>query len=304
MPSPSSTRWCFTLNNPTEPERVTLAQAGIENAAQQIVYLIVGREVGAEGTPHLQGFVIFEKPIRRSTVKIRLGSERFHLEPARGTSQQASDYCKKEKDFDEYGEFPNKQGKRSDIDRFNDWLNELDSPPDRITLSALFPALFLRYNKSLMEMVRLRFPRQPIFDINSVELREWQRELDDALNEDPDDRKIHWYTDESGGAGKSWMATYLYSKYPHCQLVKAGKLEDMAHTLDTHSSIFVFDIPRSRTEYFQYSILEQLKDGFVFSPKYDSHMKVWPKNVHVICFANEHPDLDKLSLDRWITHQI
>ena len=150
-------------------------------------------------------------------------------------------------------------------------------------------------------MVRLRFPRQPVFR-EQLELHQWQRELDDALLDEPDERKILWYTDESGGAGKTWMTKYIFKKHNGVQLIRSGKLEDMAHSIDPNCSIFIFDIPRSRTEYFQYAILEQLKDGLVYSPKYDSQMKVLEHNCHVIVFANENPDLDKLSLDRWCTH--
>lgn len=296
--SPRSQRWCFTLNNPTEPEKVALAQAGIENASQKITYLIVGRETGESGTPHLQGFVIFDGAISLATVKVRLGSDRYHLEAARAKSQTARDYCKKEGDFDEYGSFPGNQGKRNDIDEFSKWLDTLAEPPDESILSSMWPGIFLRYPASMLRMVELRFPVRSVLPVDT-QLRQWQLDLDSVLDTEPDDRKILWYTDEIGSAGKSFMCTYILQKYDNAQLIPPGKEADMAHTINSMTRIFLFDIPRSKTEFFSYAILEQLKNRFVFSPKYQSRVKQLHHQPHVIVFSNESPDRSKLSADRW-----
>ena len=87
-------RWCYTINNPTS-----------EPILEDVRYHIYGREVGEkEGTKHLQGFVIFYKQLYFSKVKTLLPGA--HLEVAKGTNQQAADYCKKDGDFVETGELP------------------------------------------------------------------------------------------------------------------------------------------------------------------------------------------------------
>lgn len=96
--APLSRRWCFTLNNYSDVEYKALL-------AIVCCYLCVGREVGTEnGVPHLQGFVVFDKPTRLTSLK-RISS-RAHWEVARGSSKQASDYCKKDGDFHESGSLP------------------------------------------------------------------------------------------------------------------------------------------------------------------------------------------------------
>lgn len=90
-------RWCFTLNNYTADD---------ESAVQRIdcKYVVYGRERGANNTPHLQGFIVFND--RKRLAGCRCCLDRAHWEVSRGTAKQASDYCKKDGDFFEKGELP------------------------------------------------------------------------------------------------------------------------------------------------------------------------------------------------------
>lgn len=97
-----SSRWCFTLNNPDLCEVADFQL--ICDDPVRVVYAIFGDEVGEEGTFHVQGFVVFKGKHRLSGVKKFL--ERAHWEPARGSSSQAADYCKKDGKFVEFGECP------------------------------------------------------------------------------------------------------------------------------------------------------------------------------------------------------
>lgn len=77
-------RWCFTLNNPLEDEHL---DEGVFD------YAIIGEETGSEGTRHFQGFVIFKKAQRLSSLKKLLA--RAHWEKCQGTVEQNVAYCKK-----------------------------------------------------------------------------------------------------------------------------------------------------------------------------------------------------------------
>lgn len=103
--SGQSKRWCFTVNNwePNDEETFKTLECN---------YLVFGREVGESGTPHLQGFVTFKTPKRLAGLK--KVHETAHWEAAKGTSLQASDYCKKEGDYFEKGVAPT-PGKRNDL---------------------------------------------------------------------------------------------------------------------------------------------------------------------------------------------
>lgn len=80
--------WCFTLCNYT-PEQVAQLDA------LECKRLCVGAEVApTTGTPHLQGYFRFDKPVRLAQLRKLLPGA--HLERRRGTESQATAYCRKE----------------------------------------------------------------------------------------------------------------------------------------------------------------------------------------------------------------
>lgn len=114
MPRVRSKRWCFTLNNPTEEERnylSTLIQDLTSLSTMKLTYLLYGREV--KSTPHLQGYLEVSSKTSLSTMKKFL--VRAHWEKAKGTPKQASEYCKKDGDYDEAGSLSCGKGFRSDL---------------------------------------------------------------------------------------------------------------------------------------------------------------------------------------------
>ncbi len=96
----------YTLNNYTSEHVSQLKHL-------PSVYHVMGFELGASGTPHIQGLIIFENP--RSFKAVRKLLFNSHIESMKGTHLQASTYCKKDGDFYETGTLPN-PGKRNDID--------------------------------------------------------------------------------------------------------------------------------------------------------------------------------------------
>ena len=81
--------WVFTINNYTTQELINL-----DNVVCQ--YIVYGKEVGKQGTPHLQGYIHYTNAVRRKTVMSALGP-RTHCEPKspKSTLAQAINYCKK-----------------------------------------------------------------------------------------------------------------------------------------------------------------------------------------------------------------
>lgn len=286
-------RFCFTLNNYTQQE-----YENITSHHGRFKYLIIGKEVGESGTPHLQGFCITEAPIRFSTLKGIIG-QRAHVERAMGTSAQAADYCKKENDFEEFGTFPGRQGARSDLDEFKEWVAEQPTKPSERAIAREFPHLYLKYPKLTGLVDHLR--PEVSFTDGTESLRGWQVDLESRISEDADDRSIFFVVDREGGKGKSWFVRYMLSKKPDdVQFLSVGKRDDLAFAIDPTKRIFMFDIPRGSMQYLQYAVLEKLKDRMVFSGKYHSTPKYLEHNCHVVVLCNEHPDENAMTHDRYI----
>jgi hypothetical protein len=94
--------WVFTLTKYTtsEIERVLAFLS-----SGDVSYGVIGREVGASGTPHLHGFLILRHPRNMSYLKQHV-SHRAHIEhrPRSVTNENARDYCMKNGDFQEFGD--------------------------------------------------------------------------------------------------------------------------------------------------------------------------------------------------------
>lgn len=300
--SPHPTKqWTITVNNYTEEEYDALT-----NSAEQLwSYLVVGRETGEEGTPHLQCFGILKNKRRLRQVKQLPGLARAHLENIlHGTPKQAAEYCKKEGDFVEFGALPQGQGKRNDFERFRGWLLEQDERPSDAEVFMEFPSLYGRYRQNLQHIMDIVIPRPRLVPDN-VELRQWQSTLDNLVRPDGqfnhDDRRVFVVVDEQGNTGKSFMTRWWLSDIDiKAQVLMVGRRDDLAHAIDPQNELFIFDIPRGELQFFQWSIVEQLKNGVVFSPKYQSGTKFLRKgSATVVVFTNEDPDRTKLSHDRW-----
>lgn len=115
MNSKKFRKWCFTLNNYNAEEEKEMQ----DFIKEECEYGCFGYETGKCGTDHLQGYIRFKNP--RVMPKI---NKRIHWEVARGTDQQASEYCKKDGDYFEWGTISEGQGKRKDLEKIYEKLKQ------------------------------------------------------------------------------------------------------------------------------------------------------------------------------------
>jgi len=144
-----SRKWCFTINNPNDWDTCDL-----EVLKANAQYVIIGRETGVEGTPHWQGFCYFKE--RKSLIQVKAYVPRAHLEPARGTNEQAITYCKKDGDWSEWGSVPT--GPQGQSNKWKTVL-QLARSGDIQKIEEEYPAIFLRYHSKLLGLYK---PERPI----------------------------------------------------------------------------------------------------------------------------------------------
>lgn len=238
---PRARRWVGTLNNWNDDEYVTLSHdLQIKN-----YNFIIGKEVGEQGTPHLQIYIESKNAIRFETLKNLC--PRAHWEPAKGDRESNLTYCSKEGDFQ-----------------------------TNIVLKA------------------------PLKVLKESQLYPWQKEIEDLIQIEPDDRTIHWYWDPDGCKGKTQLIKYLCSKYKSATFSCATKSADILTIADPDYEVYLLNFTRTQEGFAPYTALEQLKDGLISDSKLKKESRqIIMNSPHVICFANWPPNEDALSRDRW-----
>jgi len=279
------------MNNYTAADEARISSL----RSTQGVYLVYGREVGEAGTPHLQGFVSF--PSRKRLNQVILGLGQCHCTIAKYISASIK-YCKKDGDFIEFGEPPKDkpQGKRNELEAFKSAVRN-EGLSDMKEIRENYSSVYARYRNFVHEYVR-DFSKSET--VETFPLRDWQAQLNVTLNGPVDGRVIHFLVDVVGNQGKSWFMRYYEQNHPDTtQIILPGKKADMAFVLRENNRVVFFDCPRSKQgEYIQYDFLEEIKNGYVFSTKYESRIKRF-QSPHLVVAMNEEPNMDNLSNDRF-----
>lgn len=283
---PLSRAWCFTAHNPPNDDL---------QLDETVRYAVWQREVTTNGTPHLQGYIEFEGPKRRTGVLKFLPHGTF-TEPRAGTRDDARDYCRKEDTRQagpwEYGTWEvGGRGARNDI---REAVNTLRTFGFR-RVAEEHPEILVRYPRGMREIathLQVRDVGEPVTAV----LQHWQQELVDRFNGPPDDRDIIWVIDVVGGKGKSFLAEYLVANMDGIKL--RGKDADILHAYNGQR-VAIFDMPRRARTTVPYEAMEDIKNGVYFTGKYESGMRRF-KRPHVVVFANFEPDPNSITQDKLV----
>lgn len=130
--------WCFTINNYTNDDIKSLEELDCK-------YIVYGYEKGANETPHIQGYVEFNRGVRLETLKKLM--PRAHLEDRKGSANQAIVYCKKDGNFIERG-IPSSQGARNDLIKVADTLKNHGIPK----VIEETPHMYIKYHRGLEKL--------------------------------------------------------------------------------------------------------------------------------------------------------
>lgn len=137
----------------------------------------------------------------------------------------------------------------------------------------------------------------------------YQENICKILRTEPDDRSIFWYYGE-GEIGKTTFCKYIFRTFENV-VVLGGKSADMKNGIIEYKKntgflpeIILINLPRSfNNDYLSYTGIEEVKDMFFYSGKYEGGM-IDGNCPHLFIFSNERPDVSKMSKDRWRIKQI
>jgi Mor family transcriptional regulator len=306
---------CFTsFNLEIDWQNLNIDQI---DTKKQIKYIIYQGELCQDGKKHIQGFIQFHKKKRFTAIKKLLNDNTIHLEPMKGTPEQAYKYCTDEyidKNGEykklwfnqiEYGELDTTtERQRTDLINLKDKIVEgkklnkiLIDSEDNTEIHNI-----LQYNKTLKTLEqnvrRISIKEELIKDYQNVVWNDIQKKILELVEEKPDTRKVHWIYDEYGNNGKSYIAKYLQLQYD-TYYITGGKQNDILYGYDGEP-IVIIDLARTYADNLEhiYTIIENLKNGMYLSTKYETIQKIF-KIPTIIVMANFKPDIKKLSSDRW-----
>jgi hypothetical protein len=321
----TSRKWVFTWPNYTNENINELMKL----TNKEINYIIFGEETcPTTNTKHLQGFIELIEPKKRKGVQKLLKNKGLHLEKVKARLDiYAINYCKKgEQSHEEWNktkdkginfgknaiihELSFKKQKKSYINnnKYEEMIKDIKENPNLDIIKDKYPELILRHLSSIKSLINDEITKnnkeklkQHINKKMEI-LRPWQNQLFNEiytfLLRTDEDRKIIWYYDKIGNSGKTLLSKYLCINMENEIIcLSNGKSADISY-LYKGEKIIIFDLSRSLEDMTNYSIIEKLKDGQIFSPKYESTTKIYISPM-VIVFANFYPEIHKLSKDRW-----
>lgn len=298
----SAKRWCATINNYTEDDTDRIREYCTEENCQ---YAVFGKEIGDKGTLHLQGFIHLRKRVKIGTIKKNI-SMNGHYEMARGTDEENRQYCSKQGDLLlEVGKPAPKVGTNTsflDATELTDKVVAGESLGKLICENPNYKTAYFKHGRSINDTVntmKRHVHTECRFDemsqLNLV-FYPWQIELWNILTKsEPDPRKIIWYVDSEGCAGKSTFADYYRARYP-AKKITGGKFNDLCYSYEYEPVVF-FDFARGKETSYLNGFIEDIKNGFLFSAKYHSFDKTF-KPPHVVVFSNSPPSYGSFSKDR------
>lgn len=297
MPAQQSTRFCLTING------VAADTAHALPAHPRERYAVWQLERGANGgNIHVQAYVeLHARATCNSLVNAftAAGWPHPHVEISRGSPDAARDYCMKDDTREpgdlsgpwERGEFGRAgQGKRNDL---ADACNTLRAHGIK-RVAEEHPTTFVKFHRGLRELEKTT---RVLPDDDEFEPYDWQQHVIDWLHPaNADDRHILWVYDPAGNRGKSRLARHLVLE--HGAIILEGRVQDMAYSYN-REPIVVMDLSRAQLENTKhlYAFAEKLKNGMIYSTKYEPEMKIF-KPPHVVFFSNVSWDRDLWTNDR------
>lgn len=290
-----SRNWAFTEFERVDYELVYAEYKDI------IRYICWGEEVCPKTKKtHYQGWIQFFNKKRMRGVKKVLKSTKVHVERCKGDEFSNDKYCKKDNKFKSFGKFVC-QGQRTDLEAIHKKL--YDGVPLKTVAKDHFET-YCRYRNGIRDVAQWA---EDELDKNELckqyedfELNEHQKVWEERLF-NQNNRQILWIFDEKGGSGKTEYSKYLIAKHNAFRATN-GKTKDISFAYNKEN-IIALDFSRSLIDHVNYDMIEQLKNGMIFSSKYESRSKIF-KQPKIVVFSNFLPDINKLSFDRWDIYNV
>lgn len=265
---------------------------------------VFGAERSQNDTRHIQGYLETHHPTRLSRLQQIFPA---HWEVARGPALNNFRYCIKENVLVLYGDWGDCQGdKRANSSSKVRCLALIRGLYQDPYCDYRYDWMYIRNRTSidlaLVELNNLEVRNRNFIELAPSLLRKWQYDCIIHVYSQPR-RKICWYYETSGGAGKTFLSQIMYYLLNYEYFDGITNCRDIALLMSAKPVGFVFDITRKDSSLVAYQTLESCKNGFLMSGKYQGIKRIF-RPVPVVVFANVPPEEGSLSEDRVCLHHI
>jgi hypothetical protein len=304
--------WVFTWNNYTEEDVKDVNETWMKLPDMKCV--VYEKEVGAQGTPHLQGFFCFTKIKSFKQVKGMLPAKVYFAQMRKAVEANVK-YVSKDGGAVVLGELPKTKAQQGEAGKeyigkhghvWDHLIKDVKGGMTYAEAAEKYPDMHGQYPKGFREKFDLYTPR-PQFDIRKkyAKLFLWQTEMLTLMEQKADERAVFWVWSKDGAVGKSDMLKHLVSVNGF-QPLQNAPTRDLSCAWKGGDVVFDYSRDEISSGQINYSAIEHIKNRLVFSPKYESATKFSEdfECVHVVCFSNTPPDVSKLSKDRWHVYRI
>lgn len=251
--------WVFTINNFTEEEEnkvIDLANDG------DVVRIIAEHEHLEQGTPHIQGYVSFNRRVYRTEVERRLGG-RAWLQVAMGNWKQNVKYCSKE---DQIIVQENCDELLADEEKGNLNLEIVEKARtmDPWTFEDNFPMVWVKHRQQILNVM---------MDNALRNVENWNGDLK---------AKNYWIWGEPGIGKSKWAANLMPVKHQYKKAI--NKWWD-GYNLVIHKIVMLEDFPMNGQMFAQH--LKIWSDRYFFMAECKgSSMVVEPGRFFLIITSN------------------
>lgn len=241
---------------------------------------IASKEVGKSGTPHIQAAIYFNS-VKSFKQLNSLLDNRAHIEVMKGTKNDQL-YCA-----------GGENGKPlSDVFCTKNFNIE----EERV----------IKHSKPTKEMIEADWK----IEDPAPNWRPWQKYLLDQITPYVEDRRKIWFiVDPEGGKGKTTLAAWMVQKFD--ALIVEGCATNIFYAITQLKAskqmaprFIILNLARQSHNNVSYKALEQIKDRFFFSGKYESGMIQMRQSPTIVVFMNCHPDYNELTKDRFIVIEL
>jgi len=260
-------------------------------------YGIMGDEHTQEGRQHWQCYFQLSQCVKLGFLKNNVSS-RMHWIPANGTAQQNITYCSKEDTDPWIFGVPKLTKKESGKLRGAETIRLALMPGttwiDVVEEAGSYAFQHKTQVEGLIRQANKRKHRKAAKASMKLEdLLAWQRkQYNHYLLQD--NRTILWMYDKVGCLGKTHLLKFIALQNGGIYF-ENGKRADLTRYWD-YQPYAAVNFTRDKEGIACYSFLESLKDGAMFSSKYEPESKITNIIVRVIVAANWLPQLDKMNM--------